>query len=349
VNRSESIGAVDLEFIVIGAQKAGTTTLWQLLRDHPQLWLAETKEAPFFSHTEVYERGWQGYLSRLHAPADDGLLRGTVTPHYMHGWHDADTRTVAERIARRLPDVRLIALLRDPVERARSQYAMATARGREQREVDRALSELLHPAALRTARARPDDTNSYVVQGEYGRILEDYLSCFPRTALHIEYSASLAHEPVETVRRMLRFLGVSTDYLPAAPFQRAFAGGREQRVGDEALTKLLRGIDVASSSVRVAVAEEWMAKRKLDNVGREELLRLVRRYLHAPPERQARERVGLEFTLRKTWNVTPSPPAPISAEVRKALQLHFATDAGRLHAATGSSAPWSWDDRAGVR
>ena len=338
-----------LEFIVIGAQKAGTTTLWQLLRDHPQLWLAETKEAPFFSHAAVYERGWQDYLSRLQVPADGGLLRGTVTPHYMHGWHDADTRTVAARIARRLPDVRLIALLRDPVERARSQHTMAIARGREQRDVDRTLSELLQPAALRAARARPEDTNSYVVQGEYGRIIEEYLSCFPRAALHIEYSASLAREPVETVRRTLRFLGVSADDRPAAPFQRAFAGGREQRVGEEALTKLLRGIDVAAPSARAAAAEQWVAKRKLDAAGREELLRLVGRYLHAPSGRRARERAGLEFTLRKTWNVIPAPPAPISAEVRQALQLHFAADAARLHAVSGCSAPWARGERAAAR
>jgi Sulfotransferase domain len=349
VNGFESIGAVGLEFIVIGAQKAGTTTLWQLLRDHPQLWLAETKEAPFFSHTDVYERGWQAYLARLDPPAGDGLLHGTVTPHYMHGWHDADTSTVALRIARCLPHVRLIALLRDPVERARSQHAMAVARGREQREVDRALSELLHPDALRAARARPDDTNSYVVQGEYGRILEDYLSCFPRSALHIEYSASLAQEPVETVRRTLRFLGVSADYRPAAPFQRAFAGGREQRVGEEALTKLLRGIDLAAPSARRVAAEQWVAKRKLDAPGREELLRLVGRYLQAPSERRSRERAGLEFTLRKTWNIAPAPPTPISAEVRRALQLHFAADAERLHAATGCLAPWARGGRALTR
>jgi hypothetical protein len=340
VDMFESIGAVDLEFIVIGAQKAGTTTLWQLLRDHPQLWLPETKEAPFFSHTEVYERGWQDYLSRLHAPAGSGLLCGTVTPHYMHGWHDADTRTVAARIARRLPDVRLIALLRDPVERARSQHAMATARGREQREVDRAMSELLRPDALREARARPDDANSYVVQGEYGRVLEEYLSYFPRPALHVEYSDSLAHEPVETIGRILCFLGVSSEYEPTAPFRRSFAGGREERVGDEDVTGLLRGIDAASPNTRAAVAEAWMAHHDLDPPGREELLRLLGRYLHASPERQARERAGLEFALKKTWNVRPSPPMPISEEVRRALQLHFAADAARLYAATGLSAPW---------
>ena len=160
-----------IEFLVIGAQKAGTTTLWNLLRDHPQLWFPDAKEAPFFSHTEVFERGWPSYLERFGVPAGDGVLRGTITPHYMQGRHDASTRTVAERIFGVLPEVRLIALLRDPVERARSQHAMATARGLERRGVDRAMSESLRAQALREGRLAPEDTNTYLVQGEYGRIL----------------------------------------------------------------------------------------------------------------------------------------------------------------------------------
>jgi hypothetical protein len=340
---SESIGEVGLEFIVIGAQKAGTTTLWQLLRDHPELWLPETKEAPFFSHDEVYERGWREYLAQLRAPAGGGLLRGTVTPHYMHGWHDVDTRTVAARIARQLPDVNLIALLRDPVTRARSQHAMATARGRERRGVDLAMSESLRPESLRHARAYADDTNSYVVQGEYGRVLEEYLAHFPRSALHVEYSDSLRREPVQTVRRILGFLGASTDYEPPAPFQRAFAGGRERRVREQDLTGLLQGIDAAAPGVRVAVVEGWVGERELDVAGHEELLRLAGRYLSAPPARQARERAGLEFALRKTWNFIPTPPEPISGEVSQALRAHFAADARRLSAATGISVPWPAD------
>src|SRR5271169_4480845 len=69
-----------MEFLVIGAQKAGTTTLWNLLRDHPGLWFPDAKEAPFFSHTDVFERGWASYLQRLGVPAGDGVLRGTITP-----------------------------------------------------------------------------------------------------------------------------------------------------------------------------------------------------------------------------------------------------------------------------
>ena len=333
-----------MEFLVIGAQKAGTTTLWNLLRDHPQLWLPDAKEAPFFSHTEIYERGWTSYLKRLRVPAGEGLLRGTITPHYMQGWHDAGTRVVAERIWRLLPEVRIVALLREPVERARSQHAMTVARGTEQRGVEEAMSESLRSHALRRARLAPDDTNTYVVQGEYGRILGEYLSFFPRAALHIELSDSLSSDPLGVVRRVLAFLGARDDYQPAAPWQRSFPGGREPRVGDEELTRLLQSMDAARGGdgepAQLAAARAWVAEHGLDARGREEFEQLVGRYLSAPPERSYGERVGLEFTLRKVWNFVPSPPEPISDEVRAALAAHFAPDAATLSALTGLTVPW---------
>jgi hypothetical protein len=333
---------VSLEFVVIGAQKAGTTTLWNLLRDHPQLWLPDAKEAPFFSHSEVYARGWKSYLERLAVPRGGDVLRGTVTPHYMHGWHETSTRTVAERMAALLPEVRLVALLREPLARARSQHAMAVARGREHRGVDRAMSELLGAQALRHARLAPDDTNSYVVQGEYGRVLGEYLSCFPRAALHVELTDSLSREPRAVVRRILHFLGAHADYEPAVPFRRSFVGGRESRVRDEELVELLRAIDAARGARGEAeAARGWVGARRLDAEGLAEFEQITRRYLDASPARRHRERVGLEFTLRKTWNFRPAPPEPISEEVREALGAHFAADTPALLAATGLTVPWA--------
>lgn len=337
-----------MEFLVIGAQKAGTTTLWNLLRDHPQLWLPDAKEVPFFSHTEVYEAGWASYLERLRVPAGEGVLRGTITPHYMQGRHDASTRVVAERIAALLPEARILALLRDPVERARSQHAMAIARGLEQRDPDRALSESLRPEALRQARLQPGDTNTYLVQGEYGRILGEYLTLFPRSALHIELSDSLSTDPLGVMRRAIAFLGAADGYEPPDPFQRAFAGGSRPRVGDEELTRLLQGIDAIrgedQAPVQLAAARAWVAGQGVDERGREEFEQILRRYLNAPPERSHGERVGLEFTLRKIWNVVPSLPEPISDEVRAALSQHFAADAAELSAVTGLTVPWRAPD-----
>ncbi len=326
---------MSLEFLVIGAQKAGTTTLWNLLRDHPELWLPDAKEAPFFSHTEVYERGLGATIwSVWGCPDGEGVLRGTVTPHYMHGWHDASTRTVAERIARQLPEVRLVVLLRDPVARARSQHAMAVARGRERRDVETALSESLRSEALREGRLAPNDTNSYVAQGEYGRILGEYLSLLSaRGALHVELSDILSRDPRGVVRRVLRFLGyIRGSTSPLARFGARSSAAESRAYATEELVLLLRAIDAARrAGGRSPRPFARLAGRARSRCPRacEEFERIVHRYLAAPSARWYRERVGLEFTLRKIWNVVPSPPEPISDELRAALYAHFAEDAPR--------------------
>ena len=144
---------------------------------------------------------------------------------------------------------------------------------------------------------------------------------------------------------MLAFLGANDDYEPDAPMRRAFAGGRKQRVGDDELTALLRALDAPRGEGRgraqLTAARAWAADRSLDAEGAEEFEQILGRYLGAPPERSHGERVGLEFTLRKTWNVVPAPPEPISEAVRVALARHFAEDAATLSAATGLTVSWS--------
>src|SRR5664279_4969403 len=74
-----------LDFIVIRAQKAGTTSLFEYLKRHPELCLAPGKEAPYFSHDVARARGWDSYMRRTFPPSDPALKWGTVTPQYMAG------------------------------------------------------------------------------------------------------------------------------------------------------------------------------------------------------------------------------------------------------------------------
>ena len=95
-------------FLVIGTQKGGTTTLHHLLSRHPGIFLPEVKEVHYFSQHFHHNRQWYADHYKLAKP---GQVRGDITPFYM--FHKA----VPERIRSVLPNVRLIALLRDPVER----------------------------------------------------------------------------------------------------------------------------------------------------------------------------------------------------------------------------------------
>src|SRR4051812_30655152 len=166
--------AIALDFLGIGVPKAGTTSLHEYLRTHPQLWLPEAKEQPFFSNDAAYDEGWEAFAAVAFHGAPPGRRYGKITPHYMSGpvaWESTGPEEASVVIARRIregfPDVKLIAMLRDPVERAISSYWQASVLGDDERSLDEALDEELSAEALAAARTRPTDGHQHIVAGEY--------------------------------------------------------------------------------------------------------------------------------------------------------------------------------------
>src|SRR5450755_2650628 len=180
-----------LDFVVIGAQKGGTTTLFEHLRGHPELCLPADKEAPFFNRPELYSKGvGQLFSTYFPRPLPTGRLLGTVTPQYMC------IAGCAERLADAFPACALVALLRDPVDRAYSHYRMAQRRGQETRTFDDAIAAMLSgPDALAAARASTALGGTYVAWGEYGRVLGEYLERFERERVLITYTSDLERDP----------------------------------------------------------------------------------------------------------------------------------------------------------
>lgn len=299
---------MSLDFLVIGAQRSGTTSLWHALASHPELQLPSSKEAPFFSHDEQYERGLDWYLGEFFAPAGPQRLRGTASPHYMMGGPRADVPEVARRIRATVPDVRLIAILREPIARAQSHHRMVVHRGRETRSFDDAARALLTPAALDQARRRPLETQPYIVQGEYGRILGAYLDVFPREQLHVLLTDDLEAEPLRALEQIFSFLGVTDTHRPPQWGVRHHRGGRGRRL-------------------------DATAEREL----KEHLARVA--WPHTPHPAQHRRAFDFWFLQ---WNVVPDEQvSAIDPDVRATLRAHFARDARLLVERTGLAAPWS--------
>jgi hypothetical protein len=292
-----------LDFIVIGAQKAGTTALWRYLEDNDGLRMPPDKEASFFSEPG-YPADLRSYMRALFRDAPRGRKLGTVTPVYMHGTPAAPVPLIAERIGATFPEARLVALLRDPVERARSAHRMMERRGREQRPFAEAVEQLLAPEALDRARREPDETSTYVVAGEYGRLLGAYLEHFPREQLHVELSADLSHSPGDVVARVCEFLGVRP-HTPRHLGERFFQGG-PPRVSSEAERDLKEYLE----------RNAWSRMR------------------HSA---QQRERFQQWFEL---WNVVPEPPAePVDERTASRLREHYEADERVLEEATGVRVP----------
>ncbi len=310
-----------LDFIIIGAQKAGTTSLFEYIRSHPELCLPSRKEAPFFSHDVVRARGWADYMRKTFALADPGTKWGTVTPSYMVGGvYDgarSDERTVPLRIRERLPDVRLIAILRDPVERARSHHQMAVMTGIERRTFDQAIEQLLHPSAMKRSRELPEETNGYVAWGEYGRILGGYFDVFPREQIVVVFTDELEREPERVVSRLQDFIGVAADYVPDNIGERYRTGATRRRI----------------KWLQPHAAQESVASS-----------RLLRGLWHSLPERGRRHiddgfmRTAYSLDL---WNrQSRSPGNDPAAVTLQRLKEHFACDSDRLAALLNTTLPW---------
>jgi hypothetical protein len=348
---------VPLDFIVIGAQKAGTTSLWEYLRTHPQIQMPGDKEVPFFCVDARYRRGLPWYEREYLPPPVEGTITGTATTQYMHGTKDATVETIAARMKATIPDVKLVAMLRDPIERAFSQYRHMVRKGYDARSFDEVVRGHLRSGALRRARQEPRGTNTYLVQGEYGRILHLYLAHFPRHQIEIALTADLDAEPERTMRGLFRFLGVDSDHVPDNLTARFHRGGTSARIDQEAVRKLkgrlaerIWRLDSAPSAADRVEFERWFDREWNRESGRpllsadaeHELKDYFSRHVwsltSAPTSSDQR---GFNYWLEAVWNVDPSESAvPLDAELRSQLQDHFARDAALLLDGFGVEVPW---------
>jgi hypothetical protein len=296
-----------LDFLVIGAQKSGTTSLYQHLNAHPSVFVPIEKEAPFFNSPDV-ESGLESYLAEYFATARPDQVLGKVTPHYMYG-PVADT---AARIAMYCPQVRLVAILRDPVKRAFSEYRMARRRGFEVRSFSVALRELLEPERLNRARISPGETNGYVTNGEYGRILREYRERFNREQLLVLFTQELEAHPQRTLSEMYSHIGVDAGFCPPNPSRHYYQGGDHYylpaaiRRGSFFLIRLaLRGIPSAHSRRKTT---RWL------------------------------------FNRYEQWTTIPRPRnvcAVLDNDTLTRMRQHFMRDASLLADLLGKEPPWA--------
>lgn len=340
-----------LDFIVIGAQKAGTTSLFEYLRHHPEIALPAGKEWPYFSHDPAYTRGWSTYMTNLaregyRAAADPARTWGTVTPHYMVGGvyqarNDAadsyDEHTVPSRIHERLPDVRLVAILRDPVERAVSHHRLMVRAGRERRSVDDAIAELLRPDALEGARRHPQQSTGYVAWGEYGRILAGYFDVFSADQILVVFTDELERAPAQLLKQIQEFIGVSADFEPDNLNKRYNPGAFERGFSWSAPSSWISpSSPISPQGVRRGLSRNPAARAAWHLIPEARQRRLKRPY-----ERVARQVV--RWNRRSAPNKVKANAEPSLATLTR-LREHYAEDAGGLSALLGVTPSWQTSD-----
>jgi hypothetical protein len=222
------------DFLVIGAQKAGTTALYAYLRWHPGISGPSWKEASFFDRH--YWRGEAWYRGHFPNPVrmwraeranGRRLVVGEASPSYI--LHPL----APERVHSLVPDVRLVALLRDPIDRAHSHYQHEVVRGTETLPFEEALDAEEGRLRGEVERMTADPAYfshawwnfTYLARGRYAEQLERWLAVFPREQLLIVASADLHDHPAETYGEILDFIGVERHGLDSYPhlFSRDYA------------------------------------------------------------------------------------------------------------------------------
>lgn len=189
-------------FLVIGAEKAGTTWLYEVLRQHPHVFLPDTKELCYFNRldsnlqvSDYFHRLDRSWYEEFFSEHRNQPAIGDVSPMYL-----CDDAAPA-RIAATLPGAKLIAILRDPVERAHSHYWMA----RNKEHLTESFAEVI---------ARKDE--AVIKRGLYGEQLEVYFSLFSPSQILILIFEEVMADRREALARVCRFIGVDEDGLSDA-------------------------------------------------------------------------------------------------------------------------------------
>jgi len=241
-------------FVVIGAPKCGTTSLFYYLKQHPDIYLPVRKELHYFSFPllEAHSKGprdketlsalcasWEEYKHHYLDVRNESAV-GEVSPSYLF------YAEVGERIKSRLGNVRIIAILRDPIEKAFSQYMHMV---RDRRET-LTFHDALMAESERKARGW-GDIWLYAESSLYADKLKRYFSIFGRKNVRVILFEELANQPVKVMADLYEFLGVSADF--ACDTSKAYNRSGNPRL--DTLSKFMASPSLVKSLMKRTIPE----------------------------------------------------------------------------------------------
>lgn len=217
-------------FLIIGAQRAGSTTFYGNLAEHPQIRPPIRKEIHYFS--VHFERGINWYrahfpLSTLRVPKWQTF---EATPYYL--FHPL----APSRIQAALPTARFIVILRDPVDRAASHYRLNIARGNEELSFKEAIQAEEQRVPISLGELTPGSAeldhhrlHSYLARGRYVEQFERWFSLFERSRFHIVDFADMVSDLGKSIGGAVGFLGLG-DFHGVAPRRRGMTTSQSSAV-----------------------------------------------------------------------------------------------------------------------
>ncbi len=211
------------DFILVGAQKCGTTWLWRMISEHPQTDLPKKKEIHFFGGIENYQKGIDWYLNHFKGKSWNSVTGEASTTYFydnMPYWHNPTNEIlfnnempkIAEIIKNTIPDVKIIVVLRNPVDRAISAYTHVLRVIAKNHLVKKESSKVWW--SLITLAQRNKKTR-IIEYGYYDRYLKVYKNIFGSNQLKvIVYEDDMVKQPLQTIKGVYQFLGIDDSFIP---------------------------------------------------------------------------------------------------------------------------------------
>lgn len=192
-----------INFIICGTQKGGTTALDTYLRTHPDICMANKKEVHYFDK-DKYFKGQSPNYKKYHkyfSPSNETQIIGEATPIYMY-WNEA-----IARIHRYNPKIKLIIVLRNPIDRAFSHWNMERDKGREKRSFFQAIID--EASKINSSDRTQDKTFSYLDRGYYSSQIKNIYKYFQDNQLLVLRNDLLRIQPDEVLMRISKYLNIS--------------------------------------------------------------------------------------------------------------------------------------------
>jgi hypothetical protein len=229
---NSNYGNLKIDFLIIGAQKSGSTSLYHYLRQHPEIYLPEIEENRFFTKNEFYRQG-VAFLKPFYRHSKSSKVKGGKNVHIMY-FPDAPSR-----IHKHNPDMKLIAILRNPIDRAYSAYWFARRNGWEYCKTFEQALELEFRRTQGTYEERAELT--YLTHGHYYEQLRRVINLFGQTKVLTFLTDDLKQDPQNVISRIFDWFGLNNSSSQIDYQRRSMVAAQPRILG---LQKLLMSRDI---------------------------------------------------------------------------------------------------------
>jgi hypothetical protein len=240
-------------FFIIGACKAGTTSIYHYLNQHPEINMAKHKEPGYFQDDKLYDNGLRWYLKTFYSEACNASERGEATASYLY------RENVRSRIASDLPEqsYNFVVIVRDPVDRAYSQYWHEVRRGGESGSFYQAIRRDWS-CLTRSPDRLWHDRSKYIGRGMYSLHLNRWRRRFGYRNIKVLQFEELASSPLSIVKEVCEFLEVESEVLSDLDTSKVYNAGGQPR--SLMLSRLLRTGNILRAAVAVVIPDEFRSE-----------------------------------------------------------------------------------------